>query len=177
MTRPPPAVTISRLAQRREGMMTVKKSVVWVVVMDGEHARVVAPTPSHGQFATTLALDSATAHLRSQDIGTDRPGRSFESASPTRHTIAPRQDLHQAAKHDFVLEVAGQLNEHAIAGDFDHLVLVAPGHALHDLRAALGAAADAKVVGTLVKDLTKTPDSALASHLAEWWQKPAGEPA
>lgn len=151
------------------------KHNLWVIIADGEHARVVAPAAGQ-HFTTTLALDSASAHKMSRDLGTDRPGRSVESGGPgagvTRHAIAPRQDPHKAAKHDFIVEVAEQLNRHAAAGDFDHLVLVAPGHALHDLREALSAPARALVTGTLVKDLTKTPDHDLASHLAEYWHKP-----
>ena len=146
---------------------------VWVVVADGEHARVVAPTAPHGQFATVLSFDSATAHTLSRDLGTERPGRVNERSGPTRHAIEPRQDPHKAAKHDFILEVARQVDSHADASDFDQLVLVAPGHALHDLRAALSKNSSARVVGSLVKDLTKTPDHALASHLAEWWLLPA----
>jgi len=53
------------------------------------------------------------------------------------------------------------------------LVLVAPGHAMHDLRDGLSVTVTDKVTGSLVKDLTKTPDHDLTSHLAEWWRKPA----
>jgi protein required for attachment to host cells len=145
---------------------------VWIVLADGEHVRVVTPSDAHGQFTTAASFDSAFAHRRSQDLGTDRPGRSFESANSARHAITPRQDPHKAAKHDFILEVAKQVDTHAEANDFDQLVLVAPGHALHDLRKALGANATARIVGSLVKDLTKTRDHELTSHLAEWWLRP-----
>jgi protein required for attachment to host cells len=147
---------------------------IWVVIADGEHARVVVATASHGQFATTLSFDSITAHLPSRDLGSERPGRVNERAGgATRHAIEPRQDPHKAAKHKFMLEVAKQINGHAEAGEFDRLVLVAPGHALHDLREALSVTVADKVSGSLVKDLTKTPDHDLPSHLAEWWRRPA----
>ena len=146
---------------------------IWVVIADGEHARVVVPTAPHGQFATTLSFDSITAHLLSHDLGSERPGRVNERGSTTRHAIEPRQDPHKAAKQKFVAEVAKQINSHAEAGEFDQLVLVAPGHALHDLREGLSVTVTDKVTGSLVKDLTKTPDHDLVSHLAEWWRKPA----
>ncbi len=142
---------------------------LWVLIADGEHARVVSPSPEHLQFATHSAFDSATAHLASHDLGTDRPGRSFESMGTLRHAITPRQDPHQAAKHDFLVRVAHQMNEQAKAGAFDRLVLVAPAHALHDLREAMSAQSRDKMVGSLGKDLTKVPDHDLSSHLAEWW--------
>ena len=151
----------------------LRNAKIWVVIADGEHARVVIPTAPHGQFATTFSFDSITAHLLSRDLGSERPGRVNERGSTTRHAIEPRQDPHKAAKRNFVLEVAKQINGHAEAGEFDQLVLVAPGHALHDLREALSATAIGKVSGSLVKDLTKTPDHDLPSHLAEWWRRPA----
>jgi protein required for attachment to host cells len=148
---------------------------LWVVIADGEHARVVTPSAPHGQFKTVLSFDSASAHMSSRDLGTDRPGRVHESASTTRHAITPRQDPHQAAKRDFMQEVARQIDINA--GEFDRLVLVAPGHALHDLRGALGNVTSAKLAGSLVKDLTKISDHDLVSHLAQWWQRPTEEAA
>jgi protein required for attachment to host cells len=142
----------------------------WLIVADGEHARAVTPAAPQGQFRTVLSFDSVTAHLASHDLGTERLGRVHESASTTRHSIVPRQDLHTAAKHDFMLEVASQIALHV--DEFDRLVLVAPDHALHDLRAALGETPRAKIVGTLAKDLTKVPDHGLMPHLSEWWHMP-----
>jgi protein required for attachment to host cells len=52
--------------------------------------------------------------------------------------------------------------------EFDELLLVAPPRALQDLVAALDAAARTKLVGSLEKDLTKTPDHELWPHLREW---------
>ena len=147
---------------------------VWVLIADGEHARVVTPTRMEGQFTTVVSFDSPTAHLRSSDLGSDRPGRVFESSGVTRHAVVARTDPHEKAKHAFLLEVAKLVDTHEQSGDFDRLVLAAPPHALHDLREALGQAATAKVTGSLHKDLVKTPDHELPSHLAEWWIAPAG---
>jgi protein required for attachment to host cells len=144
----------------------------WLIVADGEHARAVTPTVAQGQFGTVLSFDSVTAHMASRDLGTERLGRVHESASTTRHSIVPRQDPHTAAKHDFMREVASQVAFHV--DKFDRLVLVAPDHALHDLRDALGESPRAKIVGTLAKDLTKVPDHDLMPHLSEWWHLPIG---
>jgi len=150
---------------------SISGGTTWLIVADGEHCRTVTPTAVQGQFETVLSIDSLTAHLPSRELGTERPGRVRESASTTRHSITPRQDPHTAAKHDFMVEVANQVAVHV--GEFDRLVLVAPDHALHDLREALGKIPSAKIVGTLAKDLTKTPDHDLMSHLSEWWHPPA----
>jgi len=154
--------------------MVKKPEQLWVVIADGEHARVVVPAPAR-QFATTLALDSATAHKRSADLVSDRPGRGQESASTTRHAIEPRHDPHELAEQAFVRDVARQLDEHAAGGEFDRLVLVAPTRALNNLRSAIGAVAQARLAGTLAKDLVNVPDHALYAHLEAWWEAPSAD--
>ena len=151
--------------------MTSSKTRTSILVADGEHARVVVPTPQR-QFRTINSLDSTMAHHRSADLGTDRPGRSFESASPLRHAIQPRTDPHRAAKEGFEHFIAEQMNAAAAEGQYDRLVLVAPAHALHDLRAALDGLAESRLDGTLTKDLVKIPDSDLAEHLEAFWSPP-----
>ncbi len=154
-------------------MMAGKKHPrLWVVVADGEHARVVGPTATHMQFATRNALDSITAGQRSRELTTDRPGRVGDTAGSGSHAMTPRTDPHKAAKHAFVVDLAHHLDEQAAAGEFDQLVLVAPAHALHDLKETLGSQAGKMVVGSLGKDLTRVPDHELSKHLEEWWSPP-----
>ncbi len=146
----------------------VHYSRLWVVIADGEHARFVARDPHARTLRTVRTVDSATAGERSHDLGSDRPGRSFESAASAHHAVQPKHDPHLLAKQAFVADIARQVNEAAAAGEFDHLVVVAPSHALGELRDGLGEAARKTLVGTLGKDLVKTPDHELPEHLAEW---------
>ncbi len=64
-----------------------------------------------------------------------------------------------------MIEVASQVASHV--DEFDRLVLVAPSHALHDLREALGDTSRAKMVGTLAMDLTNTSGSAQKMRLTD----------
>ena len=152
--------------------MAGNKTKTWILLADGEHARVVVPAEHH-QFRTINSFDSTAAHQRSADLGSDRPGRSFESASPTRHAIQPKTDPHRAAKEGFAHFLAEQMNEAAAEGQYDRLVLVAPAHALHDLRTALDGLAASRLDGTLGKDIVKVPEAELASHLEAFWSPPA----
>ena len=152
--------------------MAGNKTMTWILIADGEHARVVVPA-ARQQFRTISSLDSTTAHRRSTDLGADEPGRSYESANPARHAIEPKTDPHRAAKLDFVRYLADQMNTAAAAGQYDRLVLVAPAHALHDLREALGQEVLARLDGTLGKDLVKVADADLAGHLEAFWHAPA----
>lgn len=142
----------------------MKKAKLWYVIADGGRARFVA-RGDDGAFRTVASLVAAELHERSRDLGLDRPARVKESATPARHAIEPRRDLHAAAKEDFVKLVAGQLDGEHERGQFDKLVLIAPPGVLTDLRKALSKPVAKLVASDLQKDLTKIPDHDLAEHL------------
>jgi len=156
------------------------------VIADGAHARFVEKrtalaagesgirlTPGAAaelpaaRFDTVREIVAADAHRRSRDLGTDRPGRTFESATTARHAVEPRQDPHEASKRTFMHEVAAVLNEAGAGGEFNRLVLVASARVIGELRGALDGATGAKVAAELKKDLSKVPDADLADHLGE----------
>jgi protein required for attachment to host cells len=136
-----------------------------ITIADGEHARFVQPD-ANNELRTISFIDSASAHLRSRDIGTDRPGRQSESATTAHHAVGPRHDLHAMEKERFAQLVAAQINNRKAL--FDELLLVAPPRVMQEVRDALDAASAAKLVGTLEKDLVKTPDHELSTHVREW---------
>ena len=137
------------------------------VVADGGHARFVRPAPDNA-LHTVETFDSATVHHRSHDLGSDRPGRSFESGSPTRHGYTPRQDPHEAEQVRFARLVGEKICQSSAEGAFNELILVAPPDILSEVKGALDKATEAKLVGTLAKDLVKVPDHELWPHLQEW---------
>jgi protein required for attachment to host cells len=129
-------------------MSFTSQPTLWVLVADGERARIVTPEAHHGRFRTVL------------DLGT---------AEHPHYPPSLRQDPHQLDKQEFAIGLAAHLNAEAEQGLYEKLVLAAPGHILHAVREALSKEADALVVGTLPKDLTKVPDHELTEHLADWW--------
>lgn len=144
-----------------------KRRTVWIVIGDGEHARFVTPARKRA-FHTQRVLDSPSAHMQSSDLGTERPTRSMDSATGTRHAITAKHDLHDMEKQKFERQVAREINRASALGAFDDLVLVAPAHALNEIRDELDTTTAAKLVGTLQKDLIKVPDHELSPHLDEW---------
>lgn len=72
------------------------------------------------------------------------------------------------AKDRFAQAVADRINADFAADQFHELVLVAPAHVLSELTGALHPPVTAVLLGTLAKDLVKTPDHDLSSHLKEW---------
>lgn len=144
----------------------MKHPRTWYVVADGGLARIVQKREEEDAFDTQRELVSAEIHSHTQELGTDRPGRTHESAMSARHAIQPREDLHRANKRHFVHQVAAALSEANTRNEFDRLVLVAPAPVLGELRHALDAPTQRKLLAQLQKDLTKVPDADLKEHLA-----------
>jgi len=145
----------------------VQHRISCFVIADGGHARFVYPAADNA-LRTHDSFDSTHLHDKSMDLGSDRPGRSFESGSVTRHAIAPRHDPHEMAKTRFEQFVASKVCEASGTGAFNELILVAPAEVLQTLKDGLNEPTAAKLIGTLAKDLTKVPDHELYPHLKEW---------
>ena len=142
-------------------------SKLLIVVADGEHARFVRPGPDNA-LHSEAALDSVAAHKRSEELGSDRPGASYHTGSPAHHAETPRHDLHAMEKQSFARLIGEQLNAAGERGEFDELVLVALPHTEAAIRAELNSATNARIAGTVHKDLVKTPDEKLQPHLRKW---------
>jgi protein required for attachment to host cells len=134
------------------------------IIADGGRARFVAMDDA-GDFHTLSSFVSSEMHERSSDLGRDRPSRVKESANVARHAVEPRHDLHEAAKEDFVRQVAAAVDQEHNERKFDQLVLIAPPRVLSELRASLSKPMAKVVVHELQKDLTKVPDHELRPHL------------
>lgn len=142
-----------------------------VVVADGAHARFVSPD-GRGVLHTVASFDSPAAHKRASDLGSDQPGASFHSQSTAHHALTPRHDPHALAEAEFAGVVADEIDAAFARRGFERLLLVAPPPTLHAIRDKLGTGAAAAILGTLGKDLVKTPDHDLAPHLRQWLTPP-----
>jgi protein required for attachment to host cells len=143
-----------------------KHRSILIVIADGEHARLVRIGPKNVPYNDT-AFHSFSAHKRSADLGSDRPGAGFHTDASAHHSIAPRHDPHALEEEKFPRVIAHQLNEATASGKFDELVIVAPAHTLNAIQEELDTRTRALVVGTLAKDLVKTPNHDLWSHIRE----------
>ncbi|HTW69346.1 MAG TPA: host attachment protein [Acetobacteraceae bacterium] len=143
------------------------KSGLCFLIADGEHARFVM-ADADNVLRTARSFDSASAHLPAHRLVSDRLGCAFESARPGSHGVEPRHDPHRMEKLRFADFVADEIGIAAGEGAFDRLVLVAPAYCLDEIEEALDAHTASMVAGRLAKDLVKTPDHELLSHVRAW---------
>jgi protein required for attachment to host cells len=163
----PAAGSLHNAPRQKEDFHMPKDRNLLIVIADGEHVRYVRPAEDNA-LHTESVIDSFEAHKQSSDLESDHSGSSYHTGSSAHHALAPRHDPHALAKEKFAHTIARQLNAREAAGLFDELVIVATTHVLEAIRAALNTAAGAKVIGTLQKDLVKTPDAELWPHVRTW---------
>lgn len=136
----------------------------WIVVADAAHVRVLE---SSGIGKPVTRVHEADQSLTGAKQNADEPGRAFESADGSRHSMAPRTDLARMEKREVAADLAGWLDEEAKGGRFDRLVLAAAPQFLGDLRDALSDAVRSKVIAEVDKDYTKLTDAKIREHIAD----------
>lgn len=144
----------------------MRSQKTWIVIADAGRARILERHA--GGRLSELPDSRIEQHVpSSREIVSDKQGTTMVSGGAERHAYSPRHDPHREAKRHFIERLAAQLDAHVANGDVDRIVLVAPPQALGDLRAALSDAAVKRVIGEVHKDLTKTPDHEIDSHLGD----------
>lgn len=141
----------------------MKHTRTWVLIADATRARVLETTTGTSGMKPVPGLAFETDIPPAHELVDDRQPRSMESVGHARHAITQGIDPRRKEKRRFVDHLAAEIEQRA--GDFDRLVIVAAPQALGDLRKALSEAVKAKVTSEVAKDLTKTPDHELPSHL------------
>lgn len=147
--------------------MMMPPPTTWVLVADATRARLFAVDHDGRHLVRPPAWTGAAEAPPSRDLGSDRPGRTFESTGSLRHAKEPPTDPHRFAKTRFAREIAATLDDMRARDAFDRLVVVAPPQMLGDLRAAMGPPLAARVAVELDKDLAMLAPHALDAHLAD----------
>jgi hypothetical protein len=133
-------------------MDDVKRVRLWVLVTDGQRARIVVPDAPEGRFRTLLPLGVC----------------AYPHCPPPLRGHAEHR--HHGA---FASDVAARLNA-AVADDaFEELLIVAPAMVAHEIRELLTGAALERLEGTVDHDFVGLDDVELSDHLTAWWVQPA----
>lgn len=146
-----------------EHMRVPRKS--WVVVCDGARAIILR---NEGD-AELLNLKTVEAfdekHPSTAELGTDRPGRVYQSQGKARSSNE-ETDWHNEAEIAFLGRVADTLDrlvgEHAVKS----LIVIAPPKALGVLRGHFKPHVQAVISAELAKDLTSLTVGEIEKHLA-----------
>ncbi len=140
---------------------------LWVLVADGAQARFLKYV-DRKTGAFTIDDQIFRSHAEpSRAIGSDKPGRAFDSKGHGRHTIEPRIDLHDEKEKQFLADVVRKLEEAFHNNAFDNLFVIAAPRALGVVRNLVSAPLRARVSGEISGDYTRYDDRNISRLVTE----------
>jgi protein required for attachment to host cells len=136
----------------------------WVVVCDGKKALVLENVGD--EWLLDLKTREVFEHVghKTCELGTDAPGRAFNSVGSTRSAME-QTDWHDQEEQRFLHRLSSHLDAAVIAGKAKSLIVVAPPRALGVLRNAFSSHVVGAVRGEIDKDFVKMPVHEIEKHL------------
>ena len=137
----------------------------WVVVCDGAKALILenAGDATFPNLKTREVREQPDRPTR--EIGTDAPGRAFNSVGSARSTME-QADFHDQSEQRFLTELAKRLEAAVTAGETKSMILIAPPRALGMLRQAASSHLRQAIRAEIDKDYVKLPVHEIEKHLA-----------
>jgi protein required for attachment to host cells len=137
----------------------------WVIVCDGKKALILENAGDEKFLNLKTKEVQEHADLKTSDLGTDEPGRSFSSVGSGRSAVE-QTDWHRQEEDRFLQKLVGQLDHSVKVGEVKSIVIVAPPRALGVLRQAYSHTLRAAVQAEIDKDLVRLPVHEIEKHLA-----------
>lgn len=139
----------------------------WIVVADSSRARIFAAEQKHAPFQEISDPVHPASRLRGRELGTDAPGRAFDSAGQGRHAMGSKEQTHNTEEEAFARELADVLASAKYEKQYKRLYLVAPPTFLGHLREAMSDDVKTSVVKELNKELATEPLDQILSYFPE----------
>ncbi len=137
----------------------------WIVVCDGKKALLLENIGDE-KF---LNLKTKEVHEhpdpKTHDLGTDAPGRAFQSLGHSRSAVE-QTDWHEQAEQRFLHTLVSHLDAAVNGGKTKSLIVVAPPRALGVLRQAYSHTVRSALRGEIDKDFVRLPVHEIERHLA-----------
>lgn len=140
---------------------------MWVLVADSAVGRIFRAPTSSGNLEEFESLTHSASRLHGRELGSDRPGRTYDRVGGGRHATEPRTDPTEVESARFAEQLASRLNAARAGGEFQRLMLVAAPHFLGMLRKNLDPATRASVTLELDQDLTRFSPDEIRKHLPD----------
>ena len=125
----------------------------WIVVADGGRANIYKNVGEIGEVKLALVRSTNQHTEHTHDLGRDQPGRLSGNSGHAKSALEST-DLHQVAEDKFLKAVVEHLAQDVQDGQCKEIVLIAPPHALGEMRKHLPANVAKLVVSEMSKDYT-----------------------
>lgn len=137
----------------------------WVIVADASRARIFSAEKSFSALEQIEEINHPEGRLHDQDLNSDRPGRSFDSAGDGRHALGKEVPPKKHEAQRFAKALCDRLNNARATGLFEKLYIVASPSFLGNMRNCMNDVTQKAIAGELDKNLTTHDPSTIRSHL------------
>jgi protein required for attachment to host cells len=150
--------------------------ILWIVAAHRGGAKIFES--QHRQLSLVQELPHPEGRLQDKEIGTDRPGRSFDSHGKGRHAMSTPQRPTEHEAQEFARHLAQVLEEARVHNRYSKLVLVAEPRFLGELRSLLSPQTSALVSATRSRDLGWMETNEIQKQLQRivWPSSPLSRP-
>lgn len=141
------------------------KKDVWIVVSNSACARIFKAESAQSLVEVDTLLHPAS-RLHSKDLGSDRPGRQFESSpqNGARHSMEPKTTPQDVEINEFAKQLADHLNSAAAKDKVRKIYLAANPAFLGLLRKNFSGLTSQVIVEEINKDITHLKPSEILGH-------------
>ena len=136
----------------------------WILLADSNRARIVE---NRGPGKGVAQLCQYRFEAETPKGHTDRPGRTFNSVTPTRHKMSGSHP-EEIALTQHVDEILSSLNKALSENSFERLIICAPPSTLGAIRKRISGSLKEAVISEIPKDLTRFSDKDLTKHLEDF---------
>lgn len=137
----------------------------WVVVANSTFARIFS-AENNKDLKEVALLEHPESRLHGRDLVSDRPGRGYESANPSRHAMEPKHSPQKLEFQIFAKHISDHLEQARKEGRFDNLYIAANPSFLGILRQTISKTTAAKALaGEIDKDMTQLLPNEIRNHL------------
>jgi len=137
----------------------------WIVVADSARARIFSLNKKAGRLEEVQELIHPRSRLSDEELTTDKPGRSFDSAGQGRHAMGESVEPKEQEALKFSTELADALDRARSQNQFNQLVIIAAPAFLGVLRKKLSVPTTRLVAKAIDKELTRLDAADIHEHV------------
>ncbi|MFW3615192.1 host attachment protein [Billgrantia antri] len=139
----------------------------WVMIADQSRARIFEMTESTGAMTEKETMVNPQGRLKDKDLGSDRPGRAFDTMGAGRHAMGKHHTPKEQSVIRFAHLVAEYLDTELHKASFERLVISAPPHFMGLLKQELSESTLNSITLALDKGLANLDAGEIRTHLPE----------
>jgi protein required for attachment to host cells len=140
-------------------------NTTWILVANRANARLFESNGPGKGPQLRQEIPHPEGRLTNHEMGSDRPGRAYDSHGQGRHAMGKEHDNTEQTAIRFAKQLSLLLDDGRSRNQFTRLVLVAEARFLGQLRDALSPATSSLVAASLDKDLPGVAGQELARQL------------